>query len=685
MKLEQSLAILHDHLDKVFHDARLASSISQAEAQELIGLVIDQQNSVPVENRLLPHYYQFIFATEALYTSYKEFELTEMGNWIGLALSEDIKDSHTKNLNVGRVTDFYSSTVVYSWAGFVPVMVKFFSAFYYYARERTAMNNIARELWPFAATTFKEAMNLPEEHIFIDEAYLGSHMACWAAKEAPDLAKSFVPHLESIAETNIIPQEVRALLYYSLSTTASAFSSKTSYEWAATTLAEFNEVLAEPHKLQLLATIYAGDKDGAPSALLSQMDLVQGTMKKNLDGIAFFRDAAMRAGSIQPFIVKTLNAGETSLTLQGLLLWQQLLKPNANVTAEDLYISIPFGEHGYLAALGDQKIFVARDSQATLEQLVHSSNKFLGVAKTIAYSDNSGLTIPNRIGVPKYGASEEYEAALTNGYCFSPFPFRSRPSCQLTIDTECTPLQTIQLKAWGETWPITSSLSIPKPDRKPQNILIWCGGGSLTEELETEVIKCIFESAGATVNVVLFTEATKQSFLDAYQDPQYDIIWVASHGEFDHWSPKHVTMHIGDDLSVSLEDLWEKVPVTDKRRLAFLNICDGARFEERGFLPKIGMAPGLASADQATISHLWPVMGYPAAAFGAYLAYNLATGSPYFESYKMAVLSLRRTTLEIAEDLASKIGGEFDLIRQLRGKEENYAPLEFYGSAAFYQ
>ncbi|MDH0155013.1 CHAT domain-containing protein [Stutzerimonas stutzeri] len=685
MKLEQSLAILHDHLDKVFHDARLASSISHAEVKKLIGLVIIQQNSAPVEDRLLPHYYQFIFATEALYASYKELELTEMGNWIGLALSEDTKDSHTKTLNVGRVADFYSSAAVCNWAGFVPVMVKFFSAFYYYARERTAMNNIARELWSFAVTTFKETMNSPAEYIFIDEAYLGSHMACWAAKEAPDLAKIFVPHLESVAETKTIPNKVRALLYYSLTTTASAFSSKTPYEWAATTLAGFSEILAEPHKLQLLATIYAGDKEGDPSALLSQIDLVQGTIKNNLDGIAFFRDAAMRAGSIQPFIVKTLNTGETHLALQGLLLWHQLLKPNANVTAEDLYISVPFGEHGYFAALGDQKTFVERDSQAALEQLVHSSNEFLGVAKTIAYSDNSGLAIPNRIGVPKYGDSEVYETALTNGYCFSPFPFRSKPSCQLIIDTECTPLQAIQLKVWGETWPITSSLSTPKPDRKPQRILIWCGGGSLTEELETEVIKYIFESAGATVNIVLFTETTKQSFLDAYQDPQYDIIWVASHGEFDHWSPKHVTMHIGDDLSVSLEDLWEMAPVTDKRRLAFLNICDGARFEERGFLPKIGMAPGLANADQATISHLWPVMGYPAAAFGAYLAYNLATGSPYFESYKMAVLSIRRTTLEIAEDLASKIGGEFDLIRQLRGKEENYSPLEFYGSAAFYQ
>lgn len=123
----------------------------------------------------------------------------------------------------------------------------------------------------------------------------------------------------------------------------------------------------------------------------------------------------------------------------------------------------------------------------------------------------------------------------------------------------------------------------------------------------------------------------------------------------------------------------------DKRRLAFLNICDGARFEERGFLPKIGIAPGLASADQATISHLWPVMGYPAAAFGAYLAFNLAAGNSYFDAYKMAMLAIRRSTLEIADDLASKTGREFDLIRQLRRKEEDYTPLEFYGSAAFYQ
>ena len=134
MNLEQSLAILHEHFDKVFRDATLASSISHAEVRRIICLIIDQQNSAPAEDRLLSHYYQFIFATETLHTSYRIYELTDMGSWIGWALSEDTRDSHSKNLHLGRIFDFYSSAVVRNWPGFVPVMVKFFSAFYYYAR-----------------------------------------------------------------------------------------------------------------------------------------------------------------------------------------------------------------------------------------------------------------------------------------------------------------------------------------------------------------------------------------------------------------------------------------------------------------------------------------------------------------------------------------------------------------------
>lgn len=685
MDVEQALKDSHNFLNNIFHDARLAVSTSYAEAQGLVFQLIKCQQNMPDDLRLMPCFAQFIFATEALYDAYEKHELTEMGNWVGWAFSEDLVDSHTKELHIGRINDFYSSPTIISWPGFLPTMVKFFGAFFFYARERTAMNNIARDIWKSATLSFDMAINIPTKHIDTAEIFLGINLACWAAKEAPDLAKDFVPQLEVFSENDTLPNKFRALLYGGLSTTAGNYSSKTSVEWAQKALKECDDSLYEAHKLQLLSTVYAGDQDGDPSALLDQINLVQRHMKAQLDEVAFFRDAAMRSGAMQPFIVKTVNAPETELTIRALRSWYQLPTDEPGISAEHLFISIPFGEHGYTSVVGAERSFIERDSQSFIVDLVQASNTFLGVAKSIAYADNSGLRIPDRIGFPLYDEATDYESAMQNGYCPAPYSFNSEPLYQLILDNECNPVQATQLKAWGMTWPIASSLSAPKPDRKPTNVLIWCGGGSLTEGLEAETIKQIFENAGAIVEVVTFEEAAQRDFKTAYADDSYDVIWVASHGTYDHWSPKKVTMHVAEDTTVSLADLWNKAPIQNRRRLLFLNICDGARFEERGYLPKIGLAPGLASADQATISHLWPVLGYPAAAFGAYLAYYVAEGTPFFEAYKLAMLSVRKTTYAIAEDLTSKIGDGFELIQQLSRKEEDYSSIEYFGSAAFYQ
>jgi len=685
MEVEQALKDSHNFLNNIFHDACLAVSTSHDETKRLVFQLIKCQQSMPTEFRLMPCFAQFIFATEALYNAYENHELTEMGDWIGWAFSEDLVESHTKELHIGRINSFYTSLAIRSWPGFFPTMVKFFGAFFFYARERTAMNNIARDLWASAKLSFEVVMSVASEHIDTPEVFLGVNLACWAAKEAPDLTIEIVPQIEILSENETFPKKYRALLYGGLSTTAANHSSKTSAEWAQKALDECEDSLYDAHKLQLLSTVFAGIKGNDPSALLDQIDLVQRHMKAQLDEIAFFRDAAMRSGALLPFIVKTINAPEIELTLQGLRSWYQLPSGTSSISAEHLYISIPFGEHGFTSVLGSQIVSIERDSQSVIVDLVQASNRFLGVAKSIAYADNSGLRIPDRVGFPMYGDATHYESAMLNGYCPSPFSFSSEPLYQLILDNECNPLQATQLKAWGKTWPIASSLSAPKPDRKANKILIWCGGGSLTEGLEAETIRQIFERAGATVEVVTFDEAAKRDFSTAYEDASYDVIWVASHGTYDHWSPRKVTMHVAEETTVSLADLWNKAPTHEQRRLLFLNICDGARYEERGYLAKIGLAPGLACADQATISHLWPVLGYPAAAFGAYLAYYIAEGTPFFDAYKLGMLSVRKTTYEIAEDLASKIGDEFELIQHLSRKEEDYSSIEYFGSAAFYQ
>jgi hypothetical protein len=685
MEIEQVLKVSHYFLDGVFRDACKAVSISDDEAKRIVLQWIERQQNMPADLRLMPCFAQFISATEALYGAYENYELTEMGDWIGWALSEDLEDSHTMVLHVGRVVDFYKSPIIGSWTGFIPTMVKFFGAFYFYARERTAMNNIAQDLWFSASESFETIMRMPPGQIDLPEIFLGVNLACWAAKEAPELAKVFVPKLEYIAENNSLPSQFRALLYAGLSTIAGAYSSQASSEWARRALTEGCDSLPDGTKMQLLSTVYAGTEGEDPASLLSQIDIVQRNYRSQFEEIAFFRNAALRGGAIQPFIVKTMNAPDTELTLQGLRFWYQLPSDESSITAKHLYISVPFGEHGNLSVLGSEKVFIERDSQTFLEHLVHASNNFLGVAKTIAYADNSELRIPDRIGLPNYGDSADYESAMTKGYCPTPYPFESEPLYQLIIDTECNPVQATQLKEWGKTWPIASSFLIPKPDRKLKKVLIWCGGGSLTEGLEADAIKQIFEKTGAAVEVVSFEETAQRDFTTAYENDGYDVIWVASHGTYDHWSPKTVTMHVGEDKFVSLEDLWNKAPIGNERRLLFLNICDGGRFEERGYIPKIGLAPGLACADQATISHLWPVLGYPAAAFGAYLAYYIAEGASFFDAYQLAILSVRKTTFDIAEDLTSKIGDDLELIQQLRRKNENYSSIDFFGSPAFYQ
>lgn len=685
MDVEQALKDSHNFLNNIFHDARLAVSTSYDEAQRLVFELIKCQQNMPQDLRLMPCFAQFIFATEALYDAYEKHELTEMGNWVGWAFSEDLMNGHTKELHIGRINDFYSSATIRSWPGFMPTMVKFFGAFFFYARERTAMNNIARDLWKCATLNFEVTMKVPAKDIIAAEIFLGINLACWAAKEAPDLAQDFVPLLETFSENENFSKKFRALLYASLSTVAAKYSSKTAAEWAQKALDECEDSLYDAHKLQLLSTVYAGDQDGDPSALLDQINLVQRHMKARLGEIEFFRDAAMRSGALQPFIVKTINAPDTELTVKGLQSWFQLPTDESSVVAEHLFLSIPFGEHGYTSVIGAEKVFIERDSQSYIVDLVHASNKFLGVAKSIAYADNSGLRIPDRIGFPLYEEATDYESAMLYGYCPMSYSFKSEPLYQLILDNECNPVQATQLKAWGKTWPIASSFSVPRPDRKPNNVLIWCGGGSLTEGLEAETIKRIFENSGATVEVVNFEQAAQRDFISAYKDARYDVIWVASHGTYDHWSPKMVTMHVAENKTVSLDDLWNKAPINELRRLLFLNICDGARFEERGYLAKIGLAPGLACATQATISHLWPVLGYPAAAFGAYLAYYVSKGTPYFDAYKLAMLSVRKTTFAIAEDLTSKIGDGFELIQQLSRKEEDYSSIEYFGSAAFYQ
>ena len=683
----EQLTQVHVYLDSV-HDASIkAIKFSQDRAVDLAKGFIEVQKESPAEHRLTPQFAQFIVCTRCLAVAQDEGELTEMGNWIGWSLGEEISDRHIAELHTARLFKFRGAPSLVTWLGYLPTMVTFFMAFYDYARRRTAMKNVGEEFWPLAVDTLQVALRQPPAIIDPPEILLGAMMLGWAAKESPDQARKLTPLLEGIVVDQLMPGWCRALLCTTLATNAGRFSRAEPEAWARRALAEFEGHLVGLQKIQMMVTVLkTSDGRAGAEAVLAEMEALQANHRNTRGPLSFTRDAARKLEYVQPYFIKCLDMPSADYVLRGLYAWYQIRHPDDPLDPMTTLLTVPFGETSFKAVLGDVRYELQRDTQVLLETVVRTTNAFFGTAKSVAFADNSALEVPNRPGVPVIDPSLQIENILREAYCPAGFEIPGQPTSQLILGTEAHPIQAIQMRTWGRTWPIAASLGRSRLDRRPKKVAVWSGGQLITEGMELEMVRFAFEQCGAVVHHYAPETCTPEKFLDVYQDPEYDIFWVISHGEFDHWSPHEVKLHIARDGSTAaLEEVWERTPVSSNRRLLVLNVCDGGRFEEVGFVPRVGLAPGLAGPAQASISHLWPVMPFPSAAFGAYLAHFLAKGSSYFDSYTETMRTIARHAQAVAEDLAALYGREFELTRRLTNRDEDWTPIEIAGSAAFFE
>ncbi|MBB5503414.1 CHAT domain-containing protein [Paraburkholderia sp. MM5384-R2] len=665
-----------------------ASTLSADDRRRTYELLVDKtsgRGKLAEHLHLLCDFEQFVIATTALSTAMTEGEVSEMGDWIQWSLTDKPTDHFVHSMETGRIARFWMSPVLRAWPGFYPVMVTYFSALYDYARKRSAIKEICELFWEASETTFSHLMSLDARYITGPEVWLGCSMLCWAGKESFDRAKAFTPAIEAQAARTELSSALRSMFVLALATTGGRFSTKPSREWAELAITEFDAELSSISRSQMYATALMGDGGSAEAeVVLEKMRATQEERLNHLEPMPRARQAAQTMEFVHPYFVRCMDLADASLVIRGLQVWYQQTWPDDPLDPDTVLLMLPFGKSGSSLLVNGKMQVIMRDTQAALERLAHANNAFLGTYSTVAYADNSTLEIPDRPGVPRE-YQRDYREALLDAYCPDGFEVNGNPEAQLMLHTEGHPIQAMQLIAWGRTWPITSSLGRPRPDRRIRSVLIW-GGGTITEPMETAMVQHAFEVAGAKVKVMAPLECEPGEFLREYANPEYDLIWVASHGEFNHWSPHQVTLHLTPEkTSVDLQELWSMAPMTAGRRLLVLNICDGARFAETGLLPRIGLAPGLASPAQATISHLWPVQPYPSAAFGAYLAHYLSSGGGYFDSYLQAVSSLAKMSSEAGYDLEKLYGKRFELIERLACRQQDFTNLEVWGSAAFFQ
>lgn len=630
---------------------------------------------------------QFIIGTVMLHRAFIAGEISEMGDWIQWALTNEPTDNFKHEMFVGRVETFYLNPVIYSWSEFHKIMVAYLSALYEYARRRTAIPNICLHLLPVSFTTFNAAMQQPREFITREDIQLGAFMLTWMAKEEPDHAPLLALQFEVFATETRLMEWQRYVFALILSTSAGAFSSLGSNYWADYALTRLGRHASEIDKVQLQATLLRTDEQGPvdAEALIAQMEVARAERSRGKTPIAIAREAAFATGQVQPFFVRVLAMKRADLLLRGLQTWYMQGSVTNGQDAGRLLISLPFGETSSSYLCGGELVELKRETQDPLVNVSRAMNSFLQTYATVAGADNSDLEIPERPGYP-LEFQEGLIEALTDAYCPVGVEVPGDPTAQLILPTEGHPIQATQLLNWGRTWPIASSLARPQRDRVARKALLWGGGDAISASMELNMVEHALTRAGIQICRPTPETYTRELFLELYRKDEFDIVWIASHGEFNHWRPHEVQLELARDVpSVGLQDLWGIAPETDERRLFVLNVCDGARFADPGLLPRVGLAPGLATGCQATISHLWPVRPYPSAAFGVLLAHFISMGLRYFEAYVSALQSLRKPAPDVAADLERLYSGRFELIERLEMHQSDFSLIETWGSAAFFQ
>lgn len=95
---------------------------------------------------------QFIVGAVGANSALHRYELNEAGDWLAWSLTEAIEEGPEQHLMLGRLEAFLHP-LTSSWQPFAGIFIGWFCDFYYYARARAAMPEIAKSIFPLALGT----------------------------------------------------------------------------------------------------------------------------------------------------------------------------------------------------------------------------------------------------------------------------------------------------------------------------------------------------------------------------------------------------------------------------------------------------------------------------------------------------------------------------------------------------
>jgi hypothetical protein len=504
---------------------------------------------------------------------------------------------------------------------------------YYLAWSRGYLPELAEDLAPTVSSLLPAALNAPGASVVA-----AGHFASWLRSNGrEDDARRLVLLLENMLYSNPSGPDSGILTNLLASGLATC-----STRGAAEHLAWALENVREPDPLVRLGWL-SGVAQAGREAVVERYGDVRSTVAEAADVLHSSSVDRVRKSfvlmqqfkALSPVVSTLLLDGDTGRALDLMALWANVSDDRATDTALFIFedssgVRVTRPQHPAVLTSTEGRVLMQR-----------TSNLALGMALVDANEPASPTAPASGELQPAFGsefahAVETYVglAALADVVQESASTGQVPPLVNLLSGH--LPVQALLARQGAPVPPLLASFTQPVADRPINRIQFWAGDAPGAAE-ELAMVRSIL-SATATVDAVEGLRVTRDHFITAYANDEYDVIWVASHADRDPYDPEHAGLTLNDGERVSLYDLAATHrPTDERRRLIVLNGCGTGAVSALGPLSMLGLAHVLAREDQAVVANLWPVGSVGARVFAASLACGLAQFPAYTEAFEWAL------------------------------------------------
>lgn len=644
--------------------------------------ILDLQARTPqICNLINLHYLQFEVSIAPIKRAINAGEMHLAHDWILNGVSDEITDAIAREFFLHRIYDFLETPIDWIVKNRTNSLLEWFSSFFYYCRARGALHETAEGLIYAAIKVIDSNPDFsgPKLETF-------RFLLDWASAYNHPIAPHISHFLEELFENHALPLSERTKIAISFSTTADRFTRRSAKEWAEWALVNAREHLFQHEPYQLLITTVETEIDWQNSReeilqALGEYTAALRVSDRSPTNTALVIGQRSQLFNTAVFLLHRFNRRDDLLRM--LCIWYDI-EPSRRLQSDVLFI-LP--NHGFgMAYLGDGAQLIEDQNRGVEIVKIHKqTNRALNITLTVQ-GEVFSEEVPARPGVPNYVIGHEFEQAISRHYQFDQLNpnLHRNAKAMVSFPAYPHPIQSLMRSTIGTTFPITASLEIPEPDRAITHAGIWCAGNELFCRMEAEAIEGMLGEAGINAQTYYGDENSKEEFLRFYGTPQYDLVWVIGHGNYDHWDPFSPAVVAGDGYDVTIDEFLKCDFNYSNRRLLVLNICDGGVASVLGGIQKLGLAPMLASSKQATLAHLWPVNSRVAAAYGLLLAHELSSGHrSFFQSFETSLDRLKRPWQEISDKIADIAPGE--LADRFKNFDPDMNNIFHWGSPCFFQ